>query len=63
VLIAMIAAATHALARDDTRARSWVANVRSRNPALTRQDFFRSFPMKSESMRTRVSDALAQLGF
>jgi TolB-like protein/Tfp pilus assembly protein PilF len=63
VLIAMIAAAAHALAGDQARAASWAANVRTRNPALTREDFFRSFPMKSETMKARVSSALAGHGF
>jgi TolB-like protein len=63
VLIAMIAVAAHGLAGDDARANSWAANVRERNPALTRDDFFRSFPMKSDAMKSRVSGALARLGF
>jgi TolB-like protein len=63
VLIAMIAAAAQAMAGDEARAASWAANVRARNAALTRADFFRSFPMKSESMKLRVSSALARLGF
>jgi TolB-like protein len=63
VLIAMIAAAAQAMAGDEARAASWAADVRARNPALTREDFFRSFPMKSESMKARVSSALARLGF
>lgn len=63
VLIAMIAAAAHALAGNRGRAAGWAANVRERNAALTRDDFFCSFPMRSEAMRARVSRALAQLGF
>ena len=63
VLIAMIAAAAHELAGDEARAASWAANVRSRSPTLTRTDFFRSFPMKSEIMRTRIGGALARYGF
>ncbi len=63
VLIALIAVAAHALARDEIRAGSWAANVRSRNPALTRADFFRAFPMQSEAIRARVSSALARHGF
>jgi len=63
VLIAMIASVAHALAGDPGRARDWAANVRERNPALTRGDFFRAFPMKPEGTRARTSDALAQLGF
>ena len=63
VLIAMIAVAAHALAGDDARAARWAANVRERNGALTRADFFRAFPMKPEAMRAKVSDALARFGF
>jgi TolB-like protein len=63
VLIAMIAAATHALAGDMVRATSWVADVRERNPSLDREDFFRSFPMKAEAPRLRLSKALERCGF
>jgi TolB-like protein len=62
-LIAMIAAAAQSLAGNDEHARRWAAEVRSRNPALTRDDFFGAFPMKSESMRKRVTAALEALGF
>ena len=63
VLIAMIAAAAHALNGDAVRAAYWAANVRGRSNTLTRDDFCRAFPMKSDSMRVKVSQALAQLGF
>jgi DNA-binding winged helix-turn-helix (wHTH) protein len=63
VLIAMIAAAAHALKGDAARALYWAANVRERSSALTRADFCRAFPMKSDSMRVRVLQALGQLGF
>jgi tetratricopeptide (TPR) repeat protein len=63
VLIAMIAAAAHALSGDAARAAYWAANVRERSPELTRADFFRAFPMKSEPMRARVERALGLLGF
>ena len=62
-LIAMIAAAAQALAGNGDKARRWAAEVRSRNPALTRNDFFGAFPMRSEAMRTRVTAALESLGF
>jgi len=62
-LIAMIAAAAQALAGNHENARRWAAEVRSRNPALTRDDFFETFPMKSEIMRKRVTAALETLGF
>ncbi|MFC5527104.1 winged helix-turn-helix domain-containing tetratricopeptide repeat protein [Rhodanobacter ginsengisoli] len=63
VLIAMIAVAAHALAGDGLRAASWAVQVRSRNPALTRDDFFRAFPMQSATTRERVAQALARFGF
>jgi TolB-like protein len=63
VLIAMVACAAHALKGDRERAAYWQANVRERNPALTREDFCRAFPMKSDTMRGRVLRALEQSGF
>jgi len=63
VLIAMIAAAAQALAGDDIRARTWADAVRSRNPQLTRQDFFRSFPFRAEPVRAKIGAALGKLGF
>jgi TolB-like protein len=62
-LIAMIAAAAQALAGNDDEARRWALDVRSRNPALGRTDFFHAFPMRSTSMQTRFSAALESLGF
>jgi TolB-like protein/tetratricopeptide (TPR) repeat protein len=63
VLIAMIAAVAHSLAGDDPQARAWAKNVCERKPSLTRGDFFRAFPIKSESMHSRLSAALQRLGF
>jgi len=63
VLIAMIAATAQLLNGDTGRAASWAANVRERNAALSADDFFRAFPMRPERMRTRVLQALHQLGF
>jgi TolB-like protein len=63
VLIAMIASAMHGIAGDEAASMAWAANVRERNPALTREDFFRSFPMKVADARSRISDALARCGF
>jgi hypothetical protein len=59
----MIASAMHAIAGDEAASIAWAANVRERNPALTREDFFRSFPMKTAPARARVSEALARRGF
>lgn len=63
VLIAMIAAAAHELHGDKGKASFWAANVRERSAALTREDFFRAFPMKLDVMRARVEQALANAGF
>jgi len=63
VLIAMIAAAAHSLNGATARATWWAANVRERNSALSRNDFIRAFPIRSEPMRSRVLQALALLGF
>ena len=63
VLIAMISVAAHAMAGDDARAAWWAARVRERNPALTREDFFRDFPIRLPAMRSRVDAALARFGF
>jgi TolB-like protein len=63
VMIAMIAAAAHALGGDPARAAAWAADVRTRDAALARADFFRSFPMQSAAMRARVAAALDRLGF
>jgi hypothetical protein len=63
MLIAMIADAAHALSGDATRAAFWAANARERSAALSREDFCRSFPMKSDAMSARVLRALGDLGF
>jgi TolB-like protein len=63
VLIAMIAAAAHELAGDTSRATHWSANVRERNAALSREDFFRAFPIRPNALRGRLDGALTRLGF
>jgi len=63
VLIAMIAAVAQSLKGDAERAARWAANVRERNATLGRDDFLRAFPIRSDSMRSRVLDALRRLGF
>lgn len=63
VLIAMIAVVTHALAGHDKSASQWAADVRSRNDVLTKEDFFRSFPVKSEDVRAIASIAFDAQGF
>ncbi|MGB5492840.1 MAG: winged helix-turn-helix domain-containing protein [Woeseiaceae bacterium] len=63
VLIAMIAATAHALAGNEDQANTWVADVRARSPLLSSAHFLRSFPIRSEPLRTNVTTALRQLGF
>lgn len=63
VLIAMIAAASQSLAGNESLARAWADNVRERSPLLTHEDFFRAFPVQSETLRSRASAALQKLGF
>ena len=63
VLIAMIAVVTHALAGHDKGAGQWAEDVRNRNDALTKEDFFRSFPVKPEDIRARASIAFESQGF
>lgn len=63
VLIAMIAAAAQSLAGDEASAKRWAANVRARDPQLGKEDFFRSFPLRPEPLRSDVSNALVNLGF
>jgi TolB-like protein len=62
-LIAMIAAAAQTLAGNRKLGMKWADDARVRNPALTRDDFFSAFPMKSEATRARVSSALKLVGF
>jgi TolB-like protein len=62
VLIAMIAVAAHGLAGDNARAAAWARNVRERHPGLSREDFFRAFPMRSGEQRKRIADVLAENG-
>jgi len=63
VLISMIAAVAHWLNGDAARAAGWAAIIRERNAALSRDDFIRAFPIKPDVARTRVLQALKELGF
>lgn len=62
-LISMNAAVTALLAGDAPAAARWAADVRARNPALGRDDYFRAFPMRVDAARRRVEGALRRLGF
>jgi len=63
VLIAMIAMVAHALNGDKQKASSWADNVRNRNNNLTKEDFFRAFPITPGPTRDRISKALAACNF
>jgi len=62
VLIAVIAAAAHALNHDPGRAQSWATQVRQRNPTITAADFFRSFPFVEPRLQRRIANALTKAG-
>ena len=59
----MIAAAAQMLAGNENLATEWANDARARNALLSREDFFRAFPMKADTMRSRLSKALQTLGF
>jgi TolB-like protein/Tfp pilus assembly protein PilF len=63
VFMALLAAAAQALAGNTARAAAWAAKVRERGPLLDSADFFRGYPVKAEPMRTKIADALQELGF
>jgi TolB-like protein len=63
VFMAVLAAAAQSLAGDKPRAAAWAANVRERRPNISSADFFRGYPVRAEPMRTRIADALQELGF
>ena len=59
----MIAAAAHALAGDQGRARRWADDARNRHASLTQAEFFGAFPIQDEAMRGRLAKALESVGF
>ncbi|MFN2377297.1 MAG: winged helix-turn-helix domain-containing protein [Candidatus Binatia bacterium] len=63
VLIALIAAVAHHLNGDCGSSAAWAARVKARGPALTRNDFFRSFPFVDGATRGRFSNSLVTIGF
>ena len=62
VLIAAIAAGCQYLAGNRAAADHWAADIRSRTPGLTQDDFFRSFPFGDRALKARLSGALSKLG-
>ncbi len=58
-----IAAMTHELAGDHSAAERWGDRVRDREPAYTKDRFFRSFPIHQDRARAIASEAFERLGF
>lgn len=63
VFMALLAAAAQSLAGHTRQAAAWAANVRQRGPLINSADFFRGYPVQAEPMRSRIANALVQLGF
>ena len=63
VFMALLAAVAQALAGDAARAAAWATDVRERGPGISSADFLRGYPITAEPMRTRVAEALQELGF
>jgi TolB-like protein len=63
VIIAMIAAASHALADDPAAARRWAAAVRRARPDADRSQFFDALPVQDPATRRRLIRGLAACGF
>jgi TolB-like protein len=63
VFMALLAAVSQALAGNTARALSLASEVRERGPLLSGVDFFRGYPVTAEPMRSRIAQALQQLGF
>ncbi|MEL6220267.1 MAG: winged helix-turn-helix domain-containing protein [Pseudomonadota bacterium] len=61
-MISLIAAACHALNDDLTASHRWIEIARTRNPALTQAQFYKSFPFRDEKMRQLISIGLARAG-
>lgn len=61
-LIAIIAAACHAANGNPSSARAWIDTARERQPSLTRDRFFRSFPFADASMQSRIASLLKRSG-
>lgn len=63
IFLFLIAASAHALAGHAAEAAGWAAEVRIRDPRMSPEGFFRSFPIQSPRLRARMFEAMAQLGF
>jgi TolB-like protein len=63
VMIAAMAAICHVWAGNKQAAHYWKKDIRSRDPNLTGEVFLTSFPFRDGPVRTRVTEALSELGF
>jgi DNA-binding winged helix-turn-helix (wHTH) protein/tetratricopeptide (TPR) repeat protein len=63
VLIDVIGAVLHGLRGDDAQARECAANARSRDPSISKVDFFRAFPVRNAETRKQFGDMLTKYGF
>jgi TolB-like protein len=61
-LIAVIAAACHALNGDDARAQTWRSDAQRRQPSVSCQRFFQSFPFADPALRQEIAGALQRSG-
>jgi len=63
VMIAAMAAISHAWAGNKPAARYWANDIRERDPNLTTDVFLKSFPFRDGPVRERVTEAFSGLGF
>jgi TolB-like protein/DNA-binding winged helix-turn-helix (wHTH) protein len=61
-LVAVIAAACHALNGDMAKAQAWTATARARDPRVCQTGFFDSFPFADPGTRALIAGALSNLG-
>ena len=62
VMIVVCAAACLALSGDVDRARFWADTARRRHASVSRDDFFRCFPLSDEGARRQIATGLARAG-
>lgn len=62
-LLSMLAAAAHELKGDHERAQHWLAMTKSRRPDASVDRFLQAFQYQSESSRSRIEQALKDVGY
>jgi len=63
VLIDVISTVLHGMHGDDAQARECAANARYRDPSISKDDFFRAFPVRDSDIRKQFGDMLTKYGF